>query len=395
MIRTPLLFATISIAALCGVAAAGFLGALDVVTEARSATPLLIWSLPVLGFLLGAAIDRFGTAAAPGMALVVDGLVDGVALPTRLAPQVVLGTLVTHLGGGSAGREGTAVQMGAGIGDLVARTLHLDDSAHNRRLLLTAGVAGGFAAVFGTPWAGALFAIEMPVLHRLPWRWAPAALISAFLGDAVARRLGATHAAFAAPAHVSFSFDVAARWVVVAGVVAATTIGFVVAVREVKRALEQRVPRRPFRLALGGAVMIVLWRTWGSDNILGLGVPSMVAAVDGGAVSEWYWLAKFAATVVTIGSGFVGGEVTPLFGVGAALGHAMSSHIGLPPTLTAAVCMGALLATATRTPLAIVVMMLELCGVSIAPHLIVVVLVAALPARRFGIYGAQRVSAAS
>ncbi len=395
MSRLLLACATLVVAAACGIAAAGFLGALDAVTMARTTTPLLIWALPLLGLLLGAAIDRFGVAAAPGMSLVVDGLVEGVALPTRLAPQVVLGTLATHLAGGSAGREGTAVQMGAGIGDVVARALHVHDSPQNRRLLITAGVAGGFAAVFGTPWAGALFALEVPVLRRLQWRWAPAALISAFLGDAVARRLGATHTAFAAPLQLSFSLDVAARWVVVAGVVAATTIAFVVAVREVKRALERHVPRRPLRLALGGVLMLVLWRSWGSDDVLGLGVPSIVAALDGGAVSSWYWLAKFIATVITVGSGFVGGEVTPLFGIGAALGHAMSSHIGLPPTLTAAVCMGALLATATRTPLAIVVMTLELFGASVAPHVVLVVLIAALPARRFGIYGAQRVSGAS
>jgi H+/Cl- antiporter ClcA len=136
--------------------------------------------------------------------------------------------------------------------------------------------------------------------------------------------------------------------------------------------------------------MLVLWRSWGSDDVLGLGVPSIVAALDNGAVSSWYWLAKFIATVITVGSGFVGGEVTPLFGIGAALGHAMSSHIGLPPTLTAAVCMGALLATATRTPLAIIVMTLEFFGAAIAPHVVLVVLVAGVAAHRFGIYSAQR-----
>jgi H+/Cl- antiporter ClcA len=376
-------------AALCGVFAAAFLLSLDIVTTTRSTFPLLIWCLPVIGLLLGAAIDRFGTAAAPGMSLVIDGLVDGTALPPRLAPQVVVGTLLTHLGGGSAGREGTAVQMGAGTAELVARRFHVVD-ATARRVVITAGVAAGFGAVFGTPWAGALFAIEVPVVRRLQLKLAPIAVMAALLGDVVARACGATHTSLPQPPLLTLSVDVFARWCAVAVVVAAVTIAFVVALRELKRLGERHIPARGVRLALGGVVVVVLWRAWGDDTVLGLGVPSIVASLDGSPVSPMYWLAKFATTVVTVGSGFVGGEVTPLFGIGASLGQALSSLVGLPSTLTAAVCMCALLAAATRTPLAVVVMALELFGATVWPHVLVVVVVAAVLAARFGIYGAQR-----
>lgn len=381
--------ASAATAVLCGGLAAAFLFCLDAVTATRSEQTWLVWCLPVIGFVLGLALDRFGAAAAAGMSLVIGGLVDGTSLPPRLAPQVVLATLLTHLGGGSAGREGTAVQMGAGVADVVARRCHVEDGAA-RRLVIAAGVAAGFGAVFGTPWAGALFAIEVPVLRRLQWRQAPITIAAAILGDVVARACGATHTLLPRPAPLPLSLAVGLRWCVVGVVVAAVAVAFIVAVRELKRVGERALPARSTRLAIGGVVVVVLWRLWGNETVLGLGVPSIVAALDGSTLSPTFWLAKFATTVVTVGSGFVGGEVTPLFGIGAGLGHALSSVVGLPTTLAAAVCMCALLATATRTPLAVIVMAVELFGAAMWPHLVVVVLVAAVLAHRFGIYAAQR-----
>ncbi len=375
---------------LAGVASAVFLALLDTVTAAREARPAIVWALPLAGAALGYALERWGEPIRGGVSLAIARLHDpsGATLPWRMAPVVLAGTLVTHLFGGSAGREGTAVQMGAALADRVARALGSEGEA--RRRLLVAGIAGGFGGVFGTPLAGAVFAIEVAVVGRPDVRSAPAALTAAFVGDATTRALGMEHGHFPRVAPIAMDGALAWRWAVFAAAIAFTARAFVELTHAISRVGERYAPRLPIRLALGGAVVVALAVAVGTNDYLGLGTASIERAFVEPTVPVHAFGAKLVFTAVTVGAGFVGGEVTPLFFVGATLGNALAQNLGLPIELGAAVGMTALFGAAAKTPLALTVMALELFGLGVGPHAAAGAALSFALSGRDGIYRAQR-----
>jgi H+/Cl- antiporter ClcA len=185
---------------------------------------------------------------------------------------------------------------------------------------------------------------------------------------------------------------VLAKWAVFALAVAATSTCFVELTHRIKKTLEKRIPRLPLRMALGGVVVIALWKLAGTSDYLGLGVPTIVRAFGDPSLPVYAFAAKLVFTAVTLGAGFLGGEVTPLFFVGAALGNVLGRGLGLPLDLAAAVGLAALFGAAANTPIALSIMAVELCGASVAPHVVVVSVIAYLMSGHRGIYPAQRLS---
>jgi H+/Cl- antiporter ClcA len=378
------------VGAAAGAAAAGFLALLDHATAARVAEPRLVLALPLVGLVVGAGYARWGVELRGGNDLVIGALHGGAPLPLRLAPMVLLGTVLTHLGGGSAGREGTAVQMGASLADAIGARLGL--GADLRRVALVAGVAGGFGGVFGTPIAGAVFALELAVVGRLEHAALVPALTASLVADGVARALGATHVAFPAAPTLALTPLVAAEWAVFAAAMAAVAIVFVEALHALKRWTARRWPRLPLRLALGGACVAGLATLFDAHDYLGLGVPTIERAFHDPALPAYAFAAKLALTLITLGFGFVGGEVTPLFFIGATLGNTLAQLLGLPLALGAGVGMAAVFAAASNAPLALTWMVVELLGVGVLPHALVVAALAWWLTGLRGLYGAQRVT---
>ena len=169
-------------------------------------------------------------------------------------------------------------------------------------------------------------------------------------------------------------------------------IVFVEGTHRLKKWLEGRVPWMPVRMAVGGLAVVGLWKLAGTDAYLGLGVPTIVRAFGDPALPEGAFAWKLLFTAVTLGSGFLGGEVTPLFFIGAALGNVLARLLGLPVDLGAAVGMAALFAAAANTPLALSIMAVELVGASVLPHVVIVAAVAYLLTGHRGIYPAQRIA---
>jgi H+/Cl- antiporter ClcA len=322
--------------------------------------------------------------------LVIDTIHDeGPESPLRMAPMVLLGTVATHLFGGSAGREGTAVQMGASLADAISHRLGLRGTL--RRQLLAAGVAGGFGSVFGTPIAGTVFGLEFVVLGRIEYDALVPALVAALVGDYVTRGLGIVHTRYPHIDAVELSPLVLVKWLAFAAAVAATTIAFIELTHRIKKEGEARIKQPPLRLFAGGVVIVLLWKLWGTGEFLGLGVDTIVRSLHDSTLPSETFAVKLLFTAITLGAGFLGGEVTPLFFIGGALGNLLARVLHLPLELAAGVGMAATFAAASNTPLALSLMAVEILGVHVLPHVVIVCVMAYLLTGHPSIYPSQRV----
>lgn len=367
-----------------------FLVLLEYVTRYRQAHLSIVYALPLAGLLLGLAFERWGGSIVGGSNLVIDSVrEDSHKIPLRMAPMVLAGTVITHLFGGSAGREGAAVQMGAAIADDISHRLHLDGST--RMQLLAAGIAGGFGSVFGTPVGGAIFGLEVLAIGRIEYTAMLPALIAAVVGRWVVHALGVKHAAFPSIQALELTPLVFLQLTVLAVAVALMSRLFVYATYKVKSVSTARVPSLPLRMAIGGALVVAMWRLSGTSDFLGLGTETIAKVVGGGMVPAYFPLIKLVFTAVTLGFGFIGGEVVPLFFIGSTLGAVLGAAIGLPVPLSAAIGMAAMFGAASNTPIALTVVAVELFGAAVLPHVAVVCVLAYLMTGHRGIYSAQRI----
>lgn len=409
------------VAMMTGCACALFLWSLSEVTTIFQQTPQLLYGLPLAGVVVAWLYRHFGTTAEGGNSLIIEQIHQpGGGVPRRMAPLILLTTLLTHLCGGSAGREGTAVQMGGSIASAFLRLYRrwnwldaepgttplsapeTEARAADVRLLLMAGIAAGFGGVFGTPLAGAIFALEVLTLGRLNYGALIPCMFAALLGDWSCTAWGIGHMSYTVaslPAVAGFrSLD----WILLTKVsLAAIGFGLVSSVFATLTHHIQSLSRRLLtnsllRPMLGGFVLMLLAYWLDTRDYLGLGVSSLSSEQvtitscfkPGGATSfSWFW--KLIFTALTLGTGFKGGEVTPLFFMGAALGNTLATWLGGPVDLFAAIGFAAVFAGATNTPLASTLMAIELFGSEHAVYYAVGCLIAYLASGHTSIYSSQ------
>lgn len=390
------------VGALAGLASAVFLWLLAQATEAQTEHGWLLWLLPVAGLVVGAAYHYVGGRSSQGNNLILEEAhgvePDGPApaagarwVPKRMAPLVLLGTLATHLFGGSAGREGTAIQMSGSLTDALARGFRL--GASDRRVLLVTAIAGGFGSVFGVPLTGAVFALEVQTVGQLRHDAFVPALTASIVGERVVHGLGWDHdvtpriALGDVPLEAGLLLKVA-----VAGLAfGLASAVFAELVFGLKHAFARMVAWSPLRPAVGGVVVIALTLVVGTRDYLGLSLPLIAESYAGQVVLGAFAL-KLLFTCVTLGAGFQGGEVTPLFVIGATLGATMARLLDAPPALLAAVGFVAVFAGATNTPLACTIMGIELFGAGSMVYLAVGCAIAFVFSAHRGIYESQRVA---
>jgi H+/Cl- antiporter ClcA len=374
---------------ICGAASALFLWLLKRATEYRLEHEVIVYALPIAGLAIGWLYERYGGPVKGGSNLIIDTIHDeGPELPARMAPMVMIGTVLTHLFGGSAGREGTAVQMGASLTDWVSHRLRVNKNV--RRQLLAAGVAGGFGSVFGTPVAGAVFGLEFVVLGRIEYDALVPALVASVVGDLTTRALGTLHTHYPPATNVPLTPLLLVKWLGFAAAVALVTTAFIELTHVIKKRGEVHLPRLPLRMFVGGLAVVGLWKVVGTSDYLGLGVPTIVRAFEDPNLSPYAFALKLAFTAITLGAGFLGGEVTPLFFVGATLGNVLARLLDIPLALGAGVGLAAVFAASANTPLALSIMAMELLGAPVFPHVVIVCVVAYMLTGHRSIYPAQR-----
>ncbi len=389
----------VAVGSLC----AAFLWSLDVATRARLDHPWLLFLLPVGGAGIAWLYHRTGRSVEAGNNLIVEQIHEpGGGVPLRMAPLIFLGTVVTHLLGGSAGREGTAVQLGGSLASAVASLFKLD--APSIRILLMAGIAAGFGAVFGTPLAGAVFALEVLAVGRVEYAALVPCLTAGLVGDWTCHAWGIHHT----PYHIGYMPDPAAPLLVepmmlIKAALAGIAFGLAGLVfAETNHALggllKRLLPYGPTRAAIGGLAIIGLALLFGTRGYLGLGVwttipgDPTITGFFAPHIDPWNWALKMLFTVVTQSAGYKGGEVTPLFFIGAALGNALAGLLNAPIDLFAGLGFVAVFAGAANTPLACTIMGIELFGSANAVPIAVACFVAYLCSGHSGIYLSQRIA---
>ncbi len=373
----------------CGAASAAFLLLLEYATAFRVAHEALVYALPVAGLVIGLVYERWGKSIRGGNNLIIDTIHESTPqLPLRMAPMVLIGTVLTHFFGGSAGREGTAVQMGASLADAIAHRFAV--TKETRRQLLAAGIAGGFGSVFGTPMAGAIFGLEVVSIGFIEYDALLPALVASVVGNYVTLHLGVVHAAYPTIGHVELTALVLGKLCVIGIAMALATIAFVELTHRLKHLLEAKIPRLPIRMFVGGLAIVVMWKAIGTSDYLGLGVPMILRSFTDPNLPWFAFAAKLVFTAVTLSAGFLGGEVTPLFFVGATLGSVLARLLGLPIELGAGLGIAAVFGAAANTPVALSIMAVELLGGNALPHVLIVSVIAYLLTGHRGIYPSQR-----
>lgn len=376
---------------LAGCGAFVFLEVLDLVTNTRIDHGWLLWSLPMTGAAWGAVQwqsrrhDEFARAVRGTSTVITEARDPQHGVSRWQAPIVLLGTWAAHLTGASVGREGVGLQVSASLSEHLARLFRLDRS--DRRTLVVAAIAGGFASVFAVPWAGAIFALEVSGRPRVRPTRLVAALTAASTGNWVVHRLGHQHTVWP---HVDAETDlgVVIRMGVLGVCLAGAAWVFVGGVDTLRTVADRFGTHPVLRPALGGGATVLLAMLWGRDH-LGLSLPLLDAALMATGTSFTVPALKALFTIVALGTGFPGGEVTPLFVIGASLGAALAGPLGLAPTLASATALVGLFAAASGAPLACTVMAVELFGPSVSGCALVICVVAAGLNRRRRLYPAD------
>ncbi|RTL53210.1 MAG: voltage-gated chloride channel protein [Sphingobacteriales bacterium] len=390
-----------------GTLVAWFLWLLDRAINFRYTHLWLLWLLPLAGIMIHFLYQFSGKNAEGGNNLIMDEIHEpGGGVPARMAPLVIVATIITHLFGGSAGREGTAVQVGGSLANFFARQFKL--TREDVRMLLTSGVAAGFGAVFGTPITGAIFALEVLALGRIKHDALLPCFIASFLADITCGAWGIHHTQY----HILFAsvdktyfkyvhFDLLLLFKVIGAGILFGLAGFAFAetAHTIKNYSNKWIPQKWMIPVVGGFIIIALTYIIGTQDYLSLGVTnpnkngvSIISSFHKGGATYFSWFWKLLFTAITLGMGFKGGEVTPLFFIGAALGNTLSVITGAPIDLMAGLGFIAVFAGATNTPIACTFMGIELFGGENVIYYAVACFTAYYFSGHSGIYHAQRVA---
>ena len=341
----------------CGGVGTAFHLSVEAVTELRGEHGWILWLLPLAGLVI-VALYKGTRCEGMGTNNVIRAVQSGEAVSPLLVPAIFLGTVLTHLCGGSAGREGAALQMGGSIGYNVGRLFRLSD--HDRRTATVCGMAAFFSALFGTPLAATLFAMMVEdVGLTFSVAFVPG-FLAALVAYGVSLACGISPTRFALADAPALTADAVLKVMVLGAACAVVSRLFCGLLHFTEHELPKRLPNPWVRAAVGGIAVVALSYLMGVGRYNGAGMGVIAAAVEQGEALPWDFLCKALLTAVTLASGFKGGEVVPSFYIGATFGCAAGPLLGLPAGFSAAVGLVAVFCGATNTLIPSILMAYEL-----------------------------------
>ncbi len=355
-------------------------------TRWRSANPWVLYLLPLLGLII-VGLYRVTGVEGKDTNAVIESVHFGKNVPVLLVPVIFLSTVLTHLGGGSAGREGAALQIGGGIGFETGRLLRLGEK--DLPLATLCGMSAVFSALFGTPLTATVFAMEVISVGVFYYAGLVPCLTASLVGYLVSLLMGVPPTRFTVAAPLPEACTMLPVLVLAIGC-ALVSILFCRGLRETGRMAARLLPNPYWRAAIGGALIIGLTLLAGSTDYNGAGMELVERAVSGEA-NAWAWLLKLLFTAVTIGFGFKGGEVVPSFFVGACFGCVLGGLLGLPAGFGAAIGLVAVFCGVVNCPFASIFLSIELFGAGGLLYFAVACAVSYLLSGYCGLYSSQTI----
>lgn len=357
-------------------------------TDLRAAFPWLILLLPVGGLLIVGAYRLMRSDKDSGTNLVLSAIHSGEQIPLKMAPLIFVATVLTHLFGGSAGREGAALQLGGSIGHTLGRQFRFDE--HDQHIMIMCGMSAAFSALFGTPLAAAIFSMEVVSVGIMHYSALVPCAISSLVAHGVALWFHIQPEHFTIGLIPDFSVETAAKTAFLAILCAGISVLFCVVLHTTEH-LYQKYFKNPYlRIAAGGVFLIVLTLLAGSQDYNGAGMPIIERCFENEYV-PYAFLLKMLFTAVTLGAGFKGGEIVPSFFIGAAFGTLMGNLLGLSPALTAAIGMGAVFCGVTNSPITSLLICFELFGFEGMPYFLLSIAISYMLSGYYGLYRSQKI----
>ncbi len=372
---------------LCGVVGSVFHHAVDWATEIRVENDWLIWLLPVAGLLI-AALYHYTHTNGIGTNNILQSIRKGEHIPLWLVPVIFVSTTITHLFGGSAGREGAALQIGGGIGFKLGKLLKLDEGDH--RMVTLCGMSAVFAALFATPLTATVFVLEVVAVGMIQYSAFVPCLVSSMSAFGISKLFG-LHTSHYAPVVQTLEVMMSVKVVIFAVIVALMSIVLCEVLHNTEHAASKLLKNRFVRAVVGGLLLIAMTMLLNTRDYNGAGGDIITLALGGTVNSSWAFLWKLIFTAVTIGFGFKGGEIVPTFFIGATFGCVVGPMLGIPAELAAALGLVGMFCGVVNCPLASIILSIELFGAGAMPYFALVCGIAYMLSGKFGLYTGSQI----
>lgn len=382
-----ILFAVLS-GIVIGFVGTAFYYGMQTVTGIRMAHPWLIFLLPAGGLAIVGLYHLLHDEKDTGTNLVLSAIHSNDNIPLRMAPLIFISTLITHLFGGSAGREGAALQLGGSIGNSLGKLFRFDDK--DQHIMIMCGMSASFSALFGTPMAAAIFSMEVVSVGIMHYAALVPCVISALISHGIAGYFGIAPESFDLGILPAFNPKSAIIIGILAVFCAFLSMLFCIILHETEH-LYKRFFKNPYlRAIVGGAIVIVLTLLVGNQDYNGTGMNVIEQCIEGN-VFPLAFLLKIIFTAATLGAGYKGGEIVPSFFIGASFGCLFGNLVGFSPALCTAVGMGAVFCGVTNSPITSLLICFELFGFSGMPYYLIAIALSYMMSGYYGLYSSQKI----
>ena len=383
------LFLSLFIGIVCGMTGALFSKAIEFVTEFRAQRGWILYLLP-LGGVVSVFLYRLLKISDMGTNQVLASAHSDFKVSPKLAPAVFIGTVITHAFGGSAGREGAALQLGGSLATLSLKVLKLEEKY--KRALILSGMGALFSAVFGTPLGAAVFVLEVVHTKKVQLFSIFPVLVSSFTAFLTAVALGVKPERFTLHNIYSVNFDNLWKTAVISAAGAIVSMLFCKALHSAEKLFKKIIANEFLRIAIGGAIIVVLTKIVGTNDYNGSGINIIDNIFSNGQLNYEAFALKFVFTVITVAAGFKGGEIIPSFFIGSTLGGAIALLLGLDISLGACVGMVSLFCGVTNCPIASLVLSIEIFGIKGVLFYLISVIISFLASGKANLYEEQNKS---
>lgn len=362
--------------------------ALLFVRDFRMENPIVILALPIAGLIIVFLYRFFKLSNDSGTNMVISSIHSSTDIPLKMAPLIFVSTILTQLCGGSAGREGAALQLGGSIANQVGKVIKLNEK--DRHIIIMCGMSAAFSALFGTPMAAAIFSLEVISIGIMHYSALVPCVTAAMIAHFIAEFFKLPPEKFVVAEIPAMNPVIFLKIIMFGALVGGASIVFCVTLHVAERFYRKFFKNKYIRVAVAGFIVIGLAALCGTDY-LGTGMELIEDIFHTGNVKSYGFLLKIIFTAITLGAGFKGGEIVPSFCIGAAFGCAVASLFGLPETLVAACGMVGLFCGVTNCPVTSLLISFELFGFEGMPYYLVTIAVSYMLSGYFGLYHAQRI----